>query len=199
LQTIADEQGIKITELAELMGFERSVPSSWKGREKRGKDPDYRSLIRVAECLQLSTDWLAGRDAAERWSPAVLRAQDRMRTLAKQSPDLTGANVQERAAWAWEQFRALVPGLDERIWALYLHWTVDDWTSCLAGQLPPGPVQIDGLEKLTGLPARWYRDGNTRCLEDLPSTTMARLEQLMAAENLDPDDLLNLVQRASGK
>lgn len=191
---VAGELGVDITKLAEILGFAKSAPAKWRSRAIDGSAPDHLSFRKVADFLQTSEDWLDGQPEAPRWSPAVLKAQDALREFARASgpvdPSETGKAA--RLVAVWQELKNLLPAFREEAWALYLHWAPDDWSKCVSGESPPSAVQLAGASFVTGIPERWFWDGDTNCLAPISDRDRRLLEEFMAAENVGATDLMRV-------
>lgn len=195
IKQLAEEFDVNNRDLAELLGFNQSAPAKWRERAKQGKDYDTASLRKVAARLHYSEDYLDGLCDEPRWNANVLRAQESMRDFARHFSIPGEAASAERLIAAWEQFRSMV-NMGEDIWSFYLRWTPADWERCKRGELSPSGVQRAGASQVTGIPERWFWDGDTRCLAPLTDSARKRLEELMAAENVGPEDLIRAYRQS---
>lgn len=186
---LREELSLEKQAMTEFLGFSPSAFSKWLDQDRTGKDPDYSTVKQVASALQWSIDYLAGA-TDERWAPAVLRTQPHMRRWAASRNDLRQVSRAVRMVAGWEEFHSRVPAFAERTWLLYLHWRSKDWADCRTGDLLPSALQIEAASRITGIPDLWFMNGDTNCLNPISDTERRVLEEYMASENIDPDELL---------
>ncbi len=72
LKRLRKERGLTQDDLAEELGVSRSSVSGYE--TNRAAEPDYRSLVKIADLFQVSTDYLLGRTD----DPRLCRNQESM-------------------------------------------------------------------------------------------------------------------------
>lgn len=58
LKELRKNKGLKQQEIAELLGVKRNTYSDW---ENRKTEPSFENLIKLADLLEVTLDWLFGR------------------------------------------------------------------------------------------------------------------------------------------
>lgn len=59
LKKLRKNKGLKQQELAEILGIKRNTYSDW---ENGKTEPSFENLIKLADLLEVSLDWLFGRE-----------------------------------------------------------------------------------------------------------------------------------------
>ena len=59
LKELRKKKGLKQQEIAELLGVKRNTYSDW---ENGKTEPSFENLIKLADLLEVSLDWLFGRE-----------------------------------------------------------------------------------------------------------------------------------------
>ena len=70
LKELRKKKGLKQQEIAELLGVKRNTYSDW---ENGKTEPSFENLIKLADLLEVSLDWLFGREQmkVKKRSPAL--------------------------------------------------------------------------------------------------------------------------------
>lgn len=184
--------GIKRTDLAAYLGFHPATITNWRIRDY---EPDLQSVLKIARMLHLSVDWLVGLIDGPPWSKAILAAREKLWLQARELAEMDLPTPRHRLLEVWRRFSALVPDLDEKVWAWYIHWSLEDWEKCKNGQLAPDWVQLAGAAALTGIPERWLLDGDADYLKPLPQSVYERIGRVLRDNGLDPEDVVRIVRQ----
>jgi transcriptional regulator with XRE-family HTH domain len=75
LRQLREGLGLVLQDVADLFHTNRNVPSQWEGSQR---EPSYGHLLQLADFYGVTTDWLLGREGAERDSPRVKQAKGRL-------------------------------------------------------------------------------------------------------------------------
>lgn len=59
IKRLRKNKGLKQQEIAELLGIKRNTYSDW---ENGKTEPSFENLVKLADLLEVSLDWLFGRD-----------------------------------------------------------------------------------------------------------------------------------------
>lgn len=185
--SIANRIGQTQRNMADLLGFSETTLSKW--RTRTDKAPDTSSYQTVSRILLRDCGWLMGDDDAPEWSPRMRKVQDRLRAIAKEQKRGDLPSVRERLLFIHRHLLEMLPDLDPRMWAWHLRWDVKDWERFVTDpEFLPGEAQLKGAAEITTIPARWFIDGNTDCLEDMPPEELQELGRLLRSLNMDVVD-----------
>jgi transcriptional regulator with XRE-family HTH domain len=181
--------------VAEYLGTRRNVVSQW---ETGHREPSYRDLITMADYYGVTTDWLLGREGAEKESPRVIKVKSLLRdylrlkegTLSRTTPGdrlrLCIAYLNEHDP---EMFRY------SRL-AAQLLTGVEALAEILDGSIPCPQVVIQRFAYFAGLPELWFYHPEPRLEENLEAYrgVLIRLQ----GAGIGPAELESMVFRTGG-
>jgi|GEM_PF-483456 len=186
LRQLREGLGLVLQDVADLFGTSRNVPSQWESSQR---EPSYDHLLRLADFFGVTTDWLLGRDGAERDSPRVKQVKSQLRDyLRLREPTLPGSTPGQRLRMAMEFLAsqdAAMFSLDRMARQLLI--SADTLRQMLFGEaMATGPV-IQRFAQFANLPELWFYQPEPQ-LED-PSVRYRALVDRFHAEGLAPEDV----------
>jgi transcriptional regulator with XRE-family HTH domain len=186
---IANRLGQTQRAMAELLGFHESTLKKWVDRETVGQLPDTKSYQRVSQLLLRDIGWLYGEADAPEWSPRMRKLQGLLRDLACTTAPAAFTSTRARLMYVYDALKTHLPELDDRVWAWHLYWDTADWDRLVVDpEFMPGEHQLRGVAAFTTIPTRWFIDGSTECLQDMPSDELRELGRWLTARNMDTVD-----------
>jgi len=188
--------GLVLQDVADLFSTSRNVPSQW---ESGVRGPSYANLIKLADYYGVTTDWLLGREGAERDSPRVKQIKSRLGDyLRLREASLQGTTPVERIRVATEFLEGEDPVTfhKDRI-ARQLLISPDSFRVMLANRMMATDLVIQRFAQLTNLPELWFYQPTPQ-LEDAAVKYRHIVERFLA-EGLDPDQVEQRVWGAKRK
>jgi transcriptional regulator with XRE-family HTH domain len=83
LKSLRSARGMSQLALAKQLGLSQQTVASW---ESRGTEPDYATLVRIADIFDVAIDYLLGRDInSDNYTIAAHRSDDPMKGLPKEA------------------------------------------------------------------------------------------------------------------
>lgn len=193
LRQLREGLGLVLQDVANLFGTTRNVPSQWEGGQR---EPSYEYLLRLADFYGVTTDWLLGRDGAEKDSPRVTQLKSHLRDyLRMREQALRETTPGQRLRAAVEFLSAQDPEMFSlgRM-ARQLLISEETLRQMLLGQaMATGPV-IQRFAQFSNLPELWFYQPNPQ-LEDA-SVKYKDLVERFQAEGILPEEV---EQRLWGK
>lgn len=186
LRQLREGLGLVLQDVADLFETSRNVPSQWEGG---AREPSYESLIKLADFYGVTTDWLLGREGAERDSPRVKQIKSRLGDyLRLREAGLQGTTPAQRIRVATEFLEGedSVTFHKDRI-ARQLLISPDSFRQMLVNQMMATELVIQRFAQLTNLPELWFYQPTPQ-LEDA-SVKYRHIVERFLAEGLDPDQV----------
>lgn len=186
LRQLREGLGLVLQDLADYLGTRRNVPSQW---ETGQREPAYTHLLALADFYGVTTDWLLGREGAEKDSPRVRKGkallQERLRlregSLSHSTPGyrlklaITILIENDQEMFAYSRLAA------------QLLMSVETLTRMVDEIIPCTQVVIQRFAHFAGLPELWFYQPEPR-LEDGLKIYREVLERVQA-EGISPEDL----------
>lgn len=184
LRQLREGLGLVLQDVADLFDTSRNVPSQWEGGQR---EPSYEHLLRLAEFYGVTTDWLLGREGAEKDSPRVRQVKSQLHDyLRLREGTLPGTTPGNRIRIAVEFLGSQDPQMFslERV-ARQLLLPEEMLQQMLFGQaMATGPV-IQRFAQFANLPELWFYHPTPQ-LED-PLVKYRELVERFQAEGLSPE------------
>ncbi|HYG56601.1 MAG TPA: helix-turn-helix transcriptional regulator [Symbiobacteriaceae bacterium] len=184
LRQLREGLGLVLQDVADLFHTSRNVPSQWEGGQR---EPSYEHLLRLADFYGVTTDWLLGREGADKDSPRVRQVKSQLQDyLRLREATLPGTAPGQRIRMAVEFLASQDPQMFslERV-ARQLLIAEDMFKQMLFGQaMVTGPV-IQRFAQFANLPELWFYHPAPQ-LED-PSVKYRGLVERFLAEGLTPE------------
>lgn len=186
LRQLREGYGLVLQDVADLFATTRNVPSQWEGGQR---EPSYENLLHLADFYGVTTDWLLGREAAERDSPRVKQVKSQLGDyLRLKEGNLPGTTPGQRLGIAVEFLSAQDSAMFslERI-ARQLLVSEEILRQMLFGQaIATGPI-IQRFAQYANLPELWFYQPTPQ-LEDASVKYRALVERFQA-EALAPEEV----------
>lgn len=186
LRQLREGLGLVLQDVANLFGTSRNVPSQWEGSQR---EPSYDHLLRLADYYGVTTDWLLGREGAEKDSPRVKLVKAQLRDyLRLREPALLNTTPGERLRLAVEFLAGQDPEMFhlERI-ARQVLISHDGLRQMLFGEVPASGPVIQRFAQFTNLPELWFYQPSPQ-LEDVTAKYRELVERF-DAEGLSPEEV----------
>lgn len=186
LRQLREGLGMVLQDVANLFGTTRSVPSQWECGQR---EPAYENLLKLADFYGVTTDWLLGREGADRDSPRVRQVKRLLRDFLR----LKEATLRETTPG--ERLRQAVEFLSEQDPAMFgltriaRHLLISEEVlrQMLLGQLMATGLVIQRFSQFANLPELWFYQPVPQ-LED-PMVKYRALVERFQAEALPPDEV----------
>lgn len=185
LRQLREGLGLVLQDVADLFQTSRNVPSQWEGGQR---EPSYDHLMRLADFYGVTTDWLLGREGADRDSPRVKQVKSQLREyLRMRETTLPGTTPGERLKMAVEFLSGQDPDMFS-LARLARQLLIAEETlkqMIFAQAMATGPV-IQRFAQFANLPELWFYQPVPQ-LED-PLVKYRGLVERFQAEGLAPED-----------
>jgi transcriptional regulator with XRE-family HTH domain len=184
LRQLREGLGLILQDVADLFQTSRNVPSQWEGGQR---EPSYDILLVLADYYGVTTDWLLGREGAEKESPRVRQLKSQLRDyLRLQQSTLPGTTPGERLKLAVDFLSAQEPQLFrlERL-ARQLLISEAALVAMLSADAMATPLVIQRFAQHANLPELWFYQPEPE-LED-PLLKYRALVERFHAEGLSPE------------
>lgn len=186
LRQLREGLGLVLQDVADLFGTSRNVPSQWEGGLR---EPNYEALLHLADYYGVTTDWLLGREGADKDSPRVRQVKSQLRDyLRLREGSLQGTTPGQRLKVAVE-FLSTQDGTMFSLNRLARQVLISEegFRQMLFGQaIATGPV-LQRFAQFANLPELWFYQPNPQ-LEDA-SVKYKSLVERFQAEGLSPEDV----------
>ncbi len=186
LRQLREGLGLVLQDVADLFQTTRNVPSQWEGGQR---EPSYETLLRLADYYGVTTDWLLGREGAEKDSPRVKQVKSQLRDyLRLRESTLRGTTPGQRLRVAVD----FLASQDSEMFSLsrlgrQMLIAEETLRQMLLGQaMATGPV-IQRFAQYANLPELWFYQPNPE-LEDAGMKYKSLVERFQA-EGLAPEEV----------
>lgn len=186
LRQLREALGLVLQDIANLFGTNRNVPSQWEGGQRA---PSYEHLLTLADFYGVTTDWLLGRDGADRDSPRVRRLKSQLGDyLRMKEGTLQGTTPGERLRLALTFLESQASDLfhTERM-ARQLLLSPETLRHMLFGQAMATGVVVQRFAQFANLPELWFYQPIPQ-LED-PLVKYRPLVERFLAEGMEPEEV----------
>lgn len=184
LRQFREGLGLVLQDVADLFDTSRNVPSQWEGGQR---EPSYDILLVLADYYGVTTDWLLGRERADKESPRVRHLKSQLRDyLRLQQTTLPGTTPGERLRLAVDFLSAQEPDMFrlERL-ARQLLISEEALGAMLSAEAMATPLVIQRFARHANLPELWFYQPVPE-LED-PLVKYRALVERFHAEGLTPE------------
>lgn len=186
LRQLREGLGLVLQDVADLFATSRNVPSQWEGGQR---EPAYDTLLLLADYYGVTTDWLLGREGAEKDSPRVKQVKSQLRDyLRLREGALHGTTPGQRLKLAVE----FLSTQDSKMFSLsrlarQVLISEEGLRQMLFSQaMATGPV-IQRFAQFANLPELWFYQPNPQ-LEDAGVKYKGLVERFQA-EGLSPEEV----------
>lgn len=186
LRQLREGLGLVLQDVADLFHTSRNVPSQWEGGQR---EPSYEILLTLADYYGVTTDWLLGREGAEKDSPRVRQVKSQLRDyLRLKETTLPGTTPGQRLKLAIEFLVSQDPQMFrlERM-ARQLLISEEVLQNMLVAQAMATPALIQRFAQFANLPELWFYQPVPQ-LED-PLEKYRPLVERFQAEGMSPEDV----------
>lgn len=186
LRQLREALGLVLQDIADLFGTNRNVPSQWEGGQRA---PSYEHLLTLADFFGVTTDWLLGREGADRDSPRVRRIKSQLGDfLRMREGTLQGTTPGERLRLAVSFLESQSPDLfhTERM-ARQLLLSPETFRQMLVGQAMATGLVVQRFAQFANLPELWFYQPSPQ-LED-PLVKYRPLVERFLAEGMAPEEV----------
>ena len=178
-------------DFATILGIAESTYSGYVSRNNP-RTPDYGDIVKYADIMCVSLDWLVGRGAEPMWSPLVMDLRAELRRQAPEIPE-TNTTVMDRmvAVIRWcQEFKPLdLP--NTRPWFLpqLLGYAPEDLRVLIEQKRGPLQSLLKRLARFTALDSQWLQVGKPEFLAPVLAGEYARVVQKARHLQIPPEQL----------
>lgn len=186
LRQLREGLGLVLQDVADLFGTSRNVPSQWEGGLR---EPSYDTLLRLADFYGVTTDWLLGREGAEKDGPRVRDVKRQLREyLRLRTPTLPRTAPDQRLKLAVDFLMAQDPVMFslERLSRQLLVSEEAFRQVLVGGTMITGPL-VQRFAQFANLPELWFYHPEPQ-LDD-PLEKYRSVVERFQVENLTPGDV----------
>lgn len=177
---------------AELLGVSPQAYSGYTNPDPTaGRAPDFGDLLRIADTMCVSIDWLTGRADYPKWSRLVRQLQEHLMIEAAKIPPPPATDVMDRTVAVIGLCRAFAPTHLDRDWFMagVLGLAIPDYHNLVNHKVGRLEISLKRLSKFTGLNMQWLQRGDAGLFQEALPTEYVRAAIRAKQLGISPDDL----------